>query len=220
MLKFLKEYFTIIVFIPTLLGGGVQVYQLVSLSPSLIQFFSFSQLLIDGILILIRSPLYLIGILSYSFYLAIKDDKRERIKFWITLFFGLAAFSFSVRSIYIEKSYYQIFKYLIFFGANILFIFIYKLIGNAKISLKIMGLVISSILFSMLLNILDKQLDYSSIENVSLLTEKVKIRYPKAEFRCYNDRFVIFENTANKRYVIKEFGDLFKEEIIDNNSKK
>ncbi|WP_330744923.1 hypothetical protein [Chryseobacterium sp. CP-77] len=218
ILTFLKEYFAIIIFVPTLLGGLGQLYQLVSLSPSLIEYFSISQLLIDGILILIRSPLYLIGILSYGFYLAIKNDKRQHIKFWITLFFAFMALALNIYRDFVDENYYKLFKSFMLLGINIFFIFLYKNMGNAKTSLKIFGLVITAVLFSILLNILDRQFDYNSIENISLLTDKVKAQYPKAEFRYYNDKFVIFENTTNQRYIIKEFGDLFKENDLKDSS--
>lgn len=48
----LRDNITILVFIPTLLGGIHQAIQIVAISPSLIKFFSISQLVIDGIFIL------------------------------------------------------------------------------------------------------------------------------------------------------------------------
>lgn len=58
---FLQKYFTIILFIPLLLGGMLQIYNLLSISPPFIRFFSASQSIADGLLILI--------IILYSFLL-------------------------------------------------------------------------------------------------------------------------------------------------------
>ncbi|WET48152.1 hypothetical protein PYS58_16435 [Chryseobacterium indologenes] len=209
VMTFLKEYFTIILFLPTLLGGLRQLYQLVSLSPSLIQFFSISQLLIDGILILIRMPLFLIGILLYGFYNAIKDDKMQRIKFWISvtiIFIGFSAFCYRLCE---QENFYQLIKNFITVGTNIFFIFLYRFMGSVKTSLKALGLIISALLLSVTFDITDKQFDYKTIENISLLKEEVEIKYPNAEFKYYNDKFVIFQNPLNKRFIIKEFEDLF-----------
>lgn len=215
LLTFLKEYFTIMLFLPTLLGGLRQLYQLVSLSPSLIQFFSISQLLIDGILILIRIPLFLIGILSYNFYQAIKEDKKQRIKFWGIMLFAFIGFLAYIYRINLQGNYYLLIKDFIVLGTNVFFIFLYKFIGNVKANLKIFGLMISALLFSIIFDMSDKQYDYTTIENISLLNDKVNIRYPKAEFRYYNDRFIIFENPVNKKFIIKEFGDLFNNDDLE-----
>ncbi|MCT4327738.1 hypothetical protein [Chryseobacterium indologenes] len=215
LMTFLKEYFTIILFIPTLLGGLRQLYQLVSISPSLIQFFSISQLLIDGILIIIRVPLFLIGILLYGFYRVIKEDKRERIKFWIAVISGFIGFSAYCYKIGVEENYYQLVKNFITFATNISFIFLYKFMGSAKNKIKAFGLIISAIILSIMYDITDKQFD-NTIENISLLKKEVQIKYPNAEFKYYNDKFVIFENPLNKRYIIKEFGDLFVEYTNEN----
>lgn len=209
-MTFLKEYFTIILFLPTLLGGLRQLYQLVSLSPSLIQFFSISQLLIDGILILIRVPLFLIGILLFGFYKAIKDNKRERIKFWIAVISGFIGFSAYCYRIGVEENFYQLVKNFITLAINISFIFLYKFMGSAKNEIKAIGLIISAIILSIMYDITDKQFD-STIENISLLKKEVQSKYPNAEFKYYNDKFVIFENPLNKRYIVKDFGDLFLE---------
>lgn len=215
VMTFLKEYFTIILFLPTLLGGLRQLYQLVSLSPSLIQFFSISQLLIDGILILIRVPIFLIGVLLFGFYRAVKDNKRERIKFLIAVIIGFIGFSAYCYRIGVEENFYQLVKNFITLVINISFIFFYKFMGSAKNEIKAIGLIISAIILSIMYDITDKQFD-NTIENISLLKKEVQSKYPNAEFKYYNDKFVIFENSLNKSYIIKDFEDLF----VDYNEKK
>ncbi len=50
VLKGIKEYLPLLVLIPTLIGGIIQIIQLLSLSSTFIRFFSITQALIDGLL--------------------------------------------------------------------------------------------------------------------------------------------------------------------------
>lgn len=49
----LKDNLSLLILIPTVLGGILQLIQLLSISPALIRFFSLSQLIIDGLFIVI-----------------------------------------------------------------------------------------------------------------------------------------------------------------------
>ena len=53
IIKFLKEYLSLIIIIPTFLGGIWQILELSLMSISYVRFFSITQLVADGILIII-----------------------------------------------------------------------------------------------------------------------------------------------------------------------
>ncbi|WP_375182084.1 hypothetical protein, partial [Chryseobacterium sp.] len=61
--EFVSNNLSLLLGIPTLIGGIKQLYELTNLSPLLYKFFSFSQLIIDGFIILIQI------VLLYFFYI-------------------------------------------------------------------------------------------------------------------------------------------------------
>jgi hypothetical protein len=65
-LQFLKDYFTIILIIPTVLGGLWQIFELAKIDISFIRFFSISQLIQDGLI-------FLSYFLFISFYLLFQN---------------------------------------------------------------------------------------------------------------------------------------------------
>ncbi|ALM48948.1 hypothetical protein AMR72_08640 [Flavobacterium psychrophilum] len=78
-IKFVSEHITIILLIPTLLGGLWQVVSLGTTSISYIRFFSISQLLSDGIILMIWLCLWGMFIyIGYRFFK--KNDNQEKIE--------------------------------------------------------------------------------------------------------------------------------------------
>lgn len=83
-LELLKEHFSLIVSIPPLLGAIWQLLKLSQISPSYIRFFSISQMLPDGIIILI--VMFILSVFFILNYIIWKknisfNDKKEIIEF-------------------------------------------------------------------------------------------------------------------------------------------
>lgn len=64
-LDFYKEHWSIIIFIPALLGGLIQILKLYSIDPSFVRFFAVEQVIPDGLFI---SFIIFIGIMCYQFF--------------------------------------------------------------------------------------------------------------------------------------------------------
>lgn len=71
LFKFIKENFSLLIFLPSLLGGLRQFLILLYYSPTLIQYFSFSQIAIDGLETIIQG-LYVL-ILTILVYKCVKN---------------------------------------------------------------------------------------------------------------------------------------------------
>ena len=68
VLAFIKENTTILVLVPTIIGGTLQLYNLYIIDPYLIRFFSLTQLINDGLwTLLIFAPLYFLVPLAILF---------------------------------------------------------------------------------------------------------------------------------------------------------
>jgi hypothetical protein len=81
ILNKIKEYLSLIIFLPTLLGGLWQVIVLSQFGLSYIRFFSISQLLSDGLILLFFLPLIaLIIFIVYHIYLGLKIDLKKNRK--------------------------------------------------------------------------------------------------------------------------------------------
>ncbi|QIT17303.1 hypothetical protein [Acinetobacter pittii] len=64
-MDFYKEHWSIIIFIPALLGGLIQILKLYSIDPSFVRFFAVEQVIPDGLFI---SFIIFIGIMCYLFF--------------------------------------------------------------------------------------------------------------------------------------------------------
>lgn len=69
--------------------------------------------------------------------------------------------------------------------------------------------IFSTLLLSILFDITDKKYDQSTIKNINSFTDKIKDEHPAAEFKYHNDSYLIYEDTSNKKYIIKKFDELF-----------
>ena len=77
-IKFIKEYLSFILIIPTFLGGIWQIIELSSISISFIRFFSVTQLIADGLLIIVVFFPWILGYLVFDvFYQQLKKDLQE-----------------------------------------------------------------------------------------------------------------------------------------------
>jgi len=80
--NFILKYFTQILFIPVLLGGIIQIFNLFSISPQFIRFFSATQAIADGLLILLvlvyTFAFALIAFICIRYYVRWKFKKRKK----------------------------------------------------------------------------------------------------------------------------------------------
>lgn len=86
-IEFTSKYWAQILFIPLLLGGLVQVINLLAISPQALRFFSSTQAIADGIVILSICIMFIVSfiilIIIVNIYGAIiTDPNRETIKQW------------------------------------------------------------------------------------------------------------------------------------------
>lgn len=71
ILNFIKENFNVIVVIPAILGGIWQITELYNISPSFIRFFSLSQIIPDGLILLLIILLAIIAIFILFLFLSL-----------------------------------------------------------------------------------------------------------------------------------------------------
>jgi hypothetical protein len=85
---FITKYFSQIIFVPLLLGGLIQVIKLVWISPQTIRFFSPTQAISDGLVILSIGFLFIIGYIILNVFLFFygnllyNNPNRQTIKEW------------------------------------------------------------------------------------------------------------------------------------------
>lgn len=70
--KLIKDNLSVIVIIPTLMGGFWQMFELVTIDTSYLRFFSISQIIPDGLLIL-----FWLSMLYLGFWLVLKDNRSS-----------------------------------------------------------------------------------------------------------------------------------------------
>lgn len=81
ILLFLKEYLTILTIVPLILGGLWQLLSLAAISTSYVRFFSVTQQIADGILII-----FVLAVLFLTFYSIKKffyDDTEFKLEEWV-----------------------------------------------------------------------------------------------------------------------------------------
>lgn len=75
----INKYFTQILFVPLLLGGLIQIYNLFRISPECIRFFSASQAISDGLLLLL-TLIYSILMIILLLAISIKVRKKQKVE--------------------------------------------------------------------------------------------------------------------------------------------
>lgn len=93
--KVIKENKSLILLVPTLLGGALQLFQLANIDVVYIKFFSVTQVIPDGLmcltamLYLIVCFLYVVTVIYYSPSIDIKDSKKKTATKYIVLIISL-----------------------------------------------------------------------------------------------------------------------------------
>ncbi|MGJ0362865.1 hypothetical protein NG776_02620 [Aliarcobacter cryaerophilus] len=227
LIKFTKEYLSFIILIPALLGGFWQAFALITISIPYIRFFSASQVLADGLLIiLICIPLYVTFILFEAIYSGIKNrnstKNSNKILTVVSNILGLAA--------------YFIAAYFIFFSfseeiTNYTYIGYLVLISNIFIFLLILLVIFTNLFIKIVENVFKfyktKKNTYSIVLIIFLLLLFHKINFmpknlenlnnlPKGNIIYFNDKYIFIEN--NKNILVVGFDSLLnKQKKIDKN---
>jgi hypothetical protein len=221
--KIVKDYIVLITIIPYLIGGAMQVFQLSYISINLLRFFSLSQMVSDGLQMMIFFIIPLISILpviglkvSFKLYSTeTKLLKALRIAFYILGI--LVCFINLYKNIKLE-SITELIKFL-FYDYLLLGIiyWIYMVKFNAvHSSLKLgvflysINLIVSFFAFS---NIDNNQYQ---IENFKVLKENISLQnnnYKHIEILYFNDKYIFIEADKGKSKItlIKKIDDLFEE---------
>ena len=207
-LNIVKNYLSLIIIIPYLLGGIKQLINLSIISTDLLDFFSINQVLIDGIFITIKLLLFLILILLLKKSIKI----REIINFGIIgllilMIFALIASHF-FNFIRDENEFYNLLLLLVYYGFIIL---------SINIIIKKNSLEFYMYILSIILIIWFTPNNKDDIVNNNEVLEMVLKKYPKASFQYSNDKYLIFKtnsNFKNNKFLVLKNEELFEQKIL------
>jgi hypothetical protein len=102
--NFIKENLSLFILVPTILGGLLQIIQIFLISPALLRFFSLSQLVIDGLFVII----YFATVIFLPYYFAkrtmrfSKKISRDQRNFLMIIFYILVVFCIIINLVYQE----------------------------------------------------------------------------------------------------------------------
>ncbi len=207
--KTITDNFTLIIAIPYIIGGLSQFMQLTDISMDLIKFFSLTQLLIDGLLILAKcTALYFITYFISVYISSIKNSSEKNY-----VIFGISILALCFASGCIMA--YNIFihgDFIIIKWSMRLFLLFFILLFSFVISNKfsVIGKIIFILITTSLLTEVFK--GDNKIQNISILTKNLKKTYPEVELSYYNDQFLFYETSRDKennRIIIKKIDELF-----------
>lgn len=209
--KNISERFTLILAIPYFIGGLLQFIELSNISLDLIKFFSISQLLVDGLvisaqLLVLFVILYYIGLIFNK----INNDKLYAIIGIITFIFFIGTGFMTAYSINTDKPIEEINYYIIGFLTStcILLSFLIE-----KDKLKIGHFFVLFFIYYLASKVFTTE---NKIQNINILTKKLKIEYPNITLRYYNDQFLFYESdTKDKEIIIRKMDDIFEDNKAD-----
>ncbi len=221
-IKLIKEYLPLLIVIPTFLGGIWQVLELSFMSISFVRFFSITQLVADGILIIIVILPWIINSLIFiEIYNSIKKDTKfveiNVLKNVLGFFFLFILYCAMVYIIYNNtikefglNNYYSYLLivtliYILFFIILVFFTkffikFLEFILNKYKTKKTFYIFMILTFLFMLFHNLFFIP---NNLENISNLSQG-KIIY-------FNDKYIFIENEENKKIKVIKFDKLFKE---------
>ncbi|SHF80271.1 hypothetical protein SAMN05443549_101395 [Flavobacterium fluvii] len=229
-IKLLKEYYALIALIPTLLGGIWQFYKLGEMSFNMMRFFSITQLVSDGILILVFCFLPISFILPYiNFKKKIKrNPEQEKLQLKKTeIILGLIMIALILSSIFLEiktilkletfKSLLYLLVLIHIIATIVYSVFLYLI--KDEINQAVFRVIFCFILLSISITIAKISLennikDFKSIQNFQKLINTLKQNdsYSKEpEILYFNDKyiFIAIEKKEEKEIIIKKTDALF-----------
>jgi cation transport ATPase len=215
-IKFIKEYLPFILIIPAFLGGVWQIIELSSISISFIRFFSVTQLIADGLLIIVVFFPWIIGYFIFdSFYQQMKKDLEKegknkknniylKIFMAVTLFIVIILLWYAVRFkpnvifgyiIFIINTYLTISAILLIFTKTF-FKLISKITKSKNATFRLLFILMITFFFHHFFFIPENLKNLKNIPNGSIL--------------YFNDKYIFLESNDKTIEVIK-FDKLFKE---------
>lgn len=213
--EFISNNLSLLLGIPTLIGGIKQFNDLTSLSPLLYKFFSFSQLIIDGFIILIELITFYFVFIFYEIFVEFltnpsgSQSKKAFKIFSCTLFILLvlilSTFMILKFEYNLDKSNYYL-KFFIYLGIIIIILNIINLsiaLKKGEFILFLLALIWGFAFFPKANN---------SIENFTILTKKISKKYPKSKLAYFNDQYIFYQISKDK-YLVKKIDDLFEADV-------
>jgi magnesium-transporting ATPase (P-type) len=232
--KKIKENVTMIAIVPTVLGGIWQLWMLGSISSNMIRFFSISQLISDGLLLLVFF-VFPVSIILQTIKNRRKDNTLQTetpnqyvnvlvivvVIIFVTLIFTLLTIGWlisDIRTIIQLKELSSLWKFL--FLLSFLTTLVYVLFGKFIDRILTFGIFVSIVLITniaiTLVCFYKVSKDILSIENIQVLLHNIEKEdcYSKApEILYFNDKyiFIALEKKNKKSILIKKFDALFEE---------
>ncbi|MBT2559844.1 hypothetical protein J7E50_18135 [Pedobacter sp. ISL-68] len=213
----LTKNLALLLILPTLLGGCEQFVTLCLKSFTLLLYYSPTQVPIDGISILVKVPIFLLGVFVNLKY----HEARTNIKAnWGTLVF-LSIFILMLIALtvvlFVREDYKLLIKIAYLIIANIAVILLLKKDKTVlqTFSKKATYVIAVSIVLATFYNVLTKR-DYSEVGNITNLTDKLKAKYPNAKLLYSNDKYLFYDRDTTQfstiaRYEIVSTEKLFLE---------
>lgn len=227
MLKFVKDNTAIFLLIPTLIGGIIQLYNLYIINPYLIRFFSLTQLVSDGLwILLIFLPLYFLVPLALVFLSPTKhamfkgNDKDKK---------GIVFFNFMFLTSYLVFGYFVVTKEIYWLlwmsiatslmgiaqNNQALKVFKEQQIYRNWIEFYYMALALTTMAFVYTLT-LNKSMP-KNIANLQIVEENIQRSFPnyKHKLLYINDKYLFSKvycdsiNELNTKIMILKVDDLF-----------
>lgn len=228
--KFIKENFSLIIFVPSLLGGLRQFIILLFYSPTLIQYFSFTQIAIDG-LETIFQVIFMICTAIFFYKVVLKNIRNFLAKKILMLFFLLlySGILFYFNGFQIIETTYNLSTFTSYLLKSLSLVLLSLILADSydtsinaqiyssnkmKMALKLMTVV--TILYAVFYIVMIKPFQYN-VENVTNLTKNAREKFSKkAELIYYNDTYLVFiknpdDELDERRFYVQKFETLFEE---------
>ncbi|WP_374172184.1 hypothetical protein [Flavobacterium tructae] len=220
----IKDNITMIALIPTILGGILQIFFLATMSWNLIRFFSISQLISDGILVMIflypisffflvfRNPAIFIN----KSYLRENSPSIRRLIYssFICVVIIDIIILFDFNKIIQLLDWFSLHKLIILIMTigGIILNFLSDTMKVLKQIISIVVVVLSSL--TIIIAFSNTYKNTNKIENYTILIQKVKNEQKTArmpEILYFNDKYIFIgiEKSQQKSIVIKKLDDLF-----------
>lgn len=221
----LKNNWTIIAFVPTIIGGLWQIIELAKISVNMIRFFSISQLLSDGFIILIFFIFMILFISNLLFKITLSKKNNSR-PFYILITFIFLAIILYVFSFFNLSQYITIERpvsLLMLYVVTSSLIYLVNLLNIKWVKEHILIINTTYIILYFMINTLVTIIalsritkNFSGIENFNTLIsaiEKKNCYSKKPVILYFNDNYIFIElEKKNKKSVlIKKIEDLFEE---------
>lgn len=211
--KNISERFALILAIPYFIGGLIQFIELSNISINLIKFFSISQLLVEGLFV--SAQLLVLFVILYYIGLALNKINNNKIYVLIGIIFFISFWGSGFMMYYSINSSKpaEVINYYVigFLVSNCLLL---SLIMEKNL-LKIGHFFILFFVYYLASKAFTTD---NKIQNISVLTNKLKLEYPNITLRYYNDQYLFYEKdfkNQNSEIIIRKMDDIFEEKKSD-----